>query len=78
MALMFLILILRIWQRGGLVTDIVYSPLKTKFLQNAEQQGIKIADGFGMLLHQAVPGFEYWFGQRPKVTNKLRQQILSA
>jgi shikimate dehydrogenase len=64
--------------KGGLVTDIVYSPLKTKFLQNAEQQGIKIADGFGMLLHQAVPGFEYWFGQRPKVTNKLRQQILSA
>ena len=64
--------------KGALVTDIVYSPLKTKFLQNAEHKGIKIADGFGMLLHQAVPGFEHWFGQRPEVTVKLRQQILSA
>lgn len=61
---------------GGIVTDIVYHPLKTKFLENAEKQGIKIADGFGMLLHQAVPGFEHWFGKRPTVTTALRNKIL--
>jgi shikimate dehydrogenase len=62
---------------GAIATDIVYHPLKTKFLENAERQGIDIADGFGMLLHQAVPGFEYWFGARPSVTKTLRDRILN-
>ncbi|MBO6916992.1 MAG: shikimate dehydrogenase [Rhizobiaceae bacterium] len=62
---------------GAIATDIVYHPLKTKFLENAEKQGIAIADGFGMLLHQAVPGFEHWFGARPKVTKTLRDKILN-
>ncbi|MEO9458581.1 MAG: shikimate dehydrogenase [Lentilitoribacter sp.] len=61
---------------GAIATDIVYHPLKTKFLENAEKQNIVIADGFGMLLHQAVPGFEYWFGARPDVTKALRDKIL--
>ncbi|MEW7008951.1 shikimate dehydrogenase [Lentilitoribacter sp. EG35] len=62
----------------ALVTDIVYTPLITPFLQMAMDQNIKIADGFGMLLHQAVPGFEHWFGERPQVTKELREIILSA
>ncbi|WP_162654604.1 shikimate dehydrogenase [Lentilitoribacter sp. Alg239-R112] len=62
----------------ALVTDIVYTPLITPFLQMAMDQNMKIADGFGMLLHQAVPGFEHWFGERPQVTKELREIILSA
>lgn len=59
----------------GLVTDIVYVPLMTPFLLQAEKQGRRIADGLGMLLHQAVPGFEKWFGRRPEVTAELRARI---
>lgn len=60
----------------ALVTDIVYAPLITPFLNMAQTQYRPIADGFGMLLHQAVPGFELWFGQRPAVTPQLRTFIL--
>ncbi len=65
-------------RQGALVTDIVYVPLKTAFLQQAEEQGIKTADGLGMLLHQAVPGFEKWFGVRPVVDSELRNIVESA
>lgn len=60
----------------ALVTDIVYAPLITPFLKMAQTQYRPIVDGFGMLLHQAVPGFELWFGQRPLVTSTLRAHIL--
>lgn len=63
---------------GALVTDIVYVPLKTAFLLQAEEQGIKTADGLGMLLHQAVPGFEKWFGIRPVVDRELREIVEAA
>lgn len=66
-----------IMSAGAIVTDIVYTPLKTPFLVMAEKQNMKIADGFGMLLHQAVPGFEYWFGKRPVVSKALREKILN-
>lgn len=59
------------------VTDIVYNPLKTAFLQAAEEKGCKIVDGLGMLLHQGVPGFERWFGTRPEVDDATRQAVLS-
>ncbi|WP_455479414.1 shikimate dehydrogenase [Bartonella sp. B23] len=59
-----------------IVTDIVYTPLITPFLQQAKTHGLKIVDGLGMLLHQAVPGFERWFGVRPQVTKALRTEIL--
>lgn len=59
-----------------LVTDIVYTPLITPFLQQAKAHGLRIVDGLGMLLHQAVPGFERWFGIRPQVTKALRAAIL--
>lgn len=62
---------------NALVTDIVYVPLKTPFLRQAEQVGLATVDGLGMLLHQAVPGFEKWFGQRPEVTEELRGLVLA-
>lgn len=62
----------------ALVTDLVYSPLKTQFLIEAAARGCKIVDGLGMLLHQAAPGFERWFGQRPEVDEATRQAVLSA
>lgn len=61
---------------NAVVTDIVYVPLKTPLLAEAERQGMRIVDGLGMLLHQAVPGFEKWFGKRPEVSNDLRQMII--
>lgn len=62
---------------GAVVTDIVYVPLKTPFLVQAEEQGFPTVDGLGMLLHQAVPGFEKWFGQRPVVDETLRALIIA-
>ncbi|EJF74594.1 shikimate dehydrogenase [Bartonella alsatica] len=59
-----------------LVTDIVYTPLITPFLQQAKAHGLRTVDGLGMLLHQAVVGFERWFGIRPQVTEALRAAIL--
>jgi shikimate dehydrogenase len=61
----------------ALVTDIVYAPLKTPLLRAAEAQGFKIVDGLGMLLHQAVPGFEKWFGHRPEVDQDLRDLVIA-
>jgi shikimate dehydrogenase len=52
-------------------------PLKTPLLRQAEEQGFRIVDGLGMLLHQALPGFEKWFGRRPVVDETLRQIIIS-
>jgi shikimate dehydrogenase len=58
-----------------LVTDIVYVPLITPLLADAQKHGLKIVDGLGMLLHQAAPGFEAWFGVRPEVTPALRKLV---
>lgn len=59
------------------VTDIVYTPLRTPLLVEAEARGCTVVDGLGMLLHQAVPGFERWFGHRPEVDEELRQAVLA-
>jgi shikimate dehydrogenase len=61
----------------ALVTDIVYAPLITPLLRLAMDRGNRIVDGLGMLLHQAVPGFERWFGVRPEVTPELRALIVA-
>ncbi|MBS3649765.1 shikimate dehydrogenase [Pseudaminobacter sp. 19-2017] len=61
----------------ALVTDIVYVPLETPLLAAARRAGLKTVDGLGMLLHQAVPGFERWFGRRPEVTAELRDLIVA-
>jgi shikimate dehydrogenase len=59
------------------VADLVYVPLKTGLLTAARDRGLRSADGLGMLLHQAVRGFELWFGVKPEVTPKLRALIES-
>ncbi len=63
-------------QKGALVTDLVYAPLKTPLLQEAEDMGCMTVDGLGMLLHQAVPAFERWFGVRPEVDEATRAAVL--
>lgn len=63
-------------ERHAVVTDLVYAPLKTKLLEYAESIGCRTVDGLGMLLHQAVPAFERWFGKRPEVDEKLRAAVL--
>jgi shikimate dehydrogenase len=61
---------------GMVVTDLVYSPLKTSLLQQAEQAGCTTVDGLGMLIYQAVPAFERWFGHRPTVDAATRDALL--
>ena len=62
---------------GSVAADIVYVPLETDFLRSARANGLIGVDGLGMLLHQAVPGFEKWFGVRPQVTQDLRDLIVA-
>lgn len=61
----------------ALVTDIVYQPLETPLLAAARARSLAAVDGLGMLLHQAVPGFEAWFGVRPEVDAELRAAVLA-
>jgi shikimate dehydrogenase len=60
----------------AVVNDLVYTPLETAFLARARQNGCTVVDGLGMLLHQAVPGFERWFGVRPTVDEALRNVVM--
>ncbi|MFC3088817.1 shikimate dehydrogenase [Tabrizicola soli] len=62
----------------ALVTDLVYTPLQTQLLIEAEARGCTVVDGLGMLLHQAVPAFERWFGVRPEVDEATRKAVLAA
>lgn len=62
---------------GMVVTDLVYNPLETRLLHEAAAAGCTTVDGLGMLLHQAVPGFERWFGQRPTVDAAARAAVLA-
>ncbi|MBB3711322.1 shikimate dehydrogenase [Limimaricola variabilis] len=62
---------------SALVTDIVYVPLDTPMLIAARARGCRTVDGLGMLLHQAVPGFERWFGATPQVTEATRAAVLA-
>ncbi|ABE61956.1 shikimate dehydrogenase [Nitrobacter hamburgensis X14] len=59
----------------AVVADLVYVPLETPLLAAARARGLRTADGLGMLLHQAVRGFELWFGQRPAVSPELRALV---
>ena len=61
--------------QAAVVADLVYVPLVTPLLAGAKSRGLKTADGLGMLLHQAVRGFELWFGRRPEVTAELRALV---
>ncbi len=61
---------------GQVVTDLVYNPLETRLLAAARAAGCTTVDGLGMLLHQAVPAFERWFGVRPTVDAATRAAVL--
>lgn len=63
-------------RRDAVVTDLVYNPLQTRLLRVAQEMGCATVDGLGMLLHQAVPAFERWFGQRPVVDSAARAAAL--
>jgi len=58
-----------------IASDIVYVPLRTGFLLEAEARGLRTVGGLGMLLHQAVGGFQRWFGVKPEVTDDLRRLV---
>lgn len=62
----------------AVVADIVYSPLETRLSAAARARGNRTVDGLGMLLHQAVPGFERWFGVRPEVTPALKAHVAAS
>jgi len=62
-------------RKDATVADLVYVPLETELLKAAKARGLQTADGLGMLLHQAVRGFELWFGKRPQVTPELRALV---
>lgn len=64
--------------KDAAVCDMVYSPLETKLLKDAAARGLKTIDGLGMLMHQAVPSFEAFFGVKPKVTPGLRAALIAA
>ena len=63
---------------SAIVNDIVYAPLETELLRRARARGNPAVDGLGMLLHQARPGFEAWFGVAPEVTDALRDFVLES
>lgn len=62
---------------NALVTDIVYSPLHTELLKQAKARGNKTVDGLGMLIHQAVPAFESFYGIKPEVDEEIRAELLN-
>jgi shikimate dehydrogenase len=64
-------------QDGAIVYDIVYVPLETPLLAATRARGLRAIDGLGMLLHQAVPAFERWFGVKPRVSQGLRDVLLA-
>ena len=61
----------------AVVADAVYVPLQTGLLKAAAARSLQTVDGLGMLLHQAVPGFEKWFGVLPEVSGDLRQAVIA-
>ena len=64
--------------RTAIVNDLIYTPLETPLLAAARARGNPVVDGLGMLLHQAAPGFERWFGVAPRVDQELRDWVLGA
>lgn len=64
-------------REDAIAADLTYVPLQTPFLKGAAVRGVTTVDGLGMLLHQAVPGFERWFGVRPEVTAELRARVVA-
>ena len=64
-------------KHDAIVYDIIYAPLETSLLKAAKAKGHRTVDGLGMLLHQAVDGFRHWFGEKPHVTQELREMLVA-
>ena len=64
-------------KKTAMVVDIVYNPIQTEFLKTAQEIGCKTVDGLGMLIYQAIPGFEKWFGTRPNVSEDLKNELMA-
>lgn len=62
---------------NALVTDIVYNPLETILLRKAKERGNPVVDGLGMLIHQAVPAFEAFYGIKVEADEKLRHGLIT-
>ena len=62
--------------KEALVNDIIYAPLYTDLLKDAEERGYKVVTGIGMLLHQARPAFKEWFGVMPDIDEELQKLVL--
>ena len=62
--------------KSCIAVDLVYNPIETGFLKQAKKLGLRTVDGIGMLINQAVPGFEGWFGKKPAITTDIRQLLL--
>lgn len=67
---------LRFLPKEAVVCDIVYRPLVTPLLKQAQDKGLKTVTGIGMLLHQARPAFREWFGILPDVDEELEREII--
>ena len=63
--------------KSAMVSDLIYNPLETPLLAAARERGHLTVNGLGMLLNQAIPAFEAWFGVKPEITDELRQAILA-
>ena len=63
--------------KSAMVSDLIYIPLETPLLAAARARGHVTANGLGMLLNQAIPAFESWFGVKPQITEELRQTVLA-
>ena len=63
-------------KKNTLVTDVVYTPIETHLLATAAEMGCRTVDGLGMLIHQAIPGFERWFGIKPGDSQPLRELLI--
>jgi shikimate dehydrogenase len=62
---------------SAVVADLVYQPLVTPLLHQAQARGLRTVEGLGMLLYQAQPSFEAWFGICPEVDADLRARVLA-
>ena len=63
--------------KSALVSDLIYIPLETPLLAAARARGNVTTNGLGMLLNQAIPAFEAWFGVKPEITEELQQAVLA-
>ena len=62
-------------KKGGIAIDLIYNPLKTSFMKQAEKENMRVINGLDMLIYQAKSGFQNWFKKKPTYTNELRKII---